>query len=395
MATNATHAFKASNSQASSGLVNYAIVLVVTYTYDHSSSTSFLISQMIPFDGHLTSIERTTVADQDVFGISFWVPEPATISLVQSGVIFNLSASASSGASGWNFAIGGQTARAYTHTLAGAVCGSAHLCQRFDSGAAQGSGHTLIRGKNILQVKMRVTQTANDIGLLGLIAIINYTCGKASAGDGAHTRTIMLMGAASAANSARRNVSGINFPLPSTYFLSGVGMTTFNHRNYGSDVRNDFALEILSGEQLADGWARRNNDLVGTSAAELSQIIIVIGFTSYFRRWTGDPQASNLLNPTTSRSLRIQMAAHHSSYFFVTFHQIIRTVSGSLTGYTGDGSGITVSLHRVSDGELLRTGTTSAGGSFTLDWFDDVDEVFIHARQDATHCGRSEKGAAG
>jgi hypothetical protein len=78
----------------------------------------------------------------------------------------------------------------------------------------------------------------------------------------------------------------------------------------------------------------------------------------------------------------------------ITYHAITFTASGTVSGYTGDGSGITVTLHDATSGEQLLSTTTAATGTFSFTWYDSVNSVYTEARQDSTHVGRSENSAA-
>lgn len=74
---------------------------------------------------------------------------------------------------------------------------------------------------------------------------------------------------------------------------------------------------------------------------------------------------------------------------YITYHAITYAVSGTISGYTGDGSGIVVDVHRADTDEKVLSGITAAGGGFSLTWYDNVVTLFAQAIQDATHVGRS------
>jgi hypothetical protein len=74
-----------------------------------------------------------------------------------------------------------------------------------------------------------------------------------------------------------------------------------------------------------------------------------------------------------------------------TYHGITFTASGNVINYTGDGSGITVTVHRSDTGEKIATATTAIGGAYTVtEVFDTNITHFSEARQDGTHLGRSD-----
>ena len=69
-------------------------------------------------------------------------------------------------------------------------------------------------------------------------------------------------------------------------------------------------------------------------------------------------------------------------------------VTGTVTGYTGDGSGIAVGVHRVDTGELIGSAATSVGGWFYFEAADDTTALFVQARQSDTLVGRSDDSPA-
>jgi hypothetical protein len=122
--------------------------------------------------------------------------------------------------------------------------------------------------------------------------------------------------------------------------------------------------------------------------------------TAAYKRWANDWNASNLLNPKNSRAYFIFAPVHGGPttggtipglISVVTYHGITKTASGTVINYTGNGSGITVTIHRSDTGEKIATATTAVGGSYTVtEVFDDTIQHFSEARQDGTHLGRSE-----
>ena len=77
-----------------------------------------------------------------------------------------------------------------------------------------------------------------------------------------------------------------------------------------------------------------------------------------------------------------------------TFHSITETVTGTVSGYTGDGSGLTVDIFRTNGDEYIGSATTSAGGTYTFTWYSDNDDLYAICRQSDALCGRSTDGKA-
>jgi hypothetical protein len=76
----------------------------------------------------------------------------------------------------------------------------------------------------------------------------------------------------------------------------------------------------------------------------------------------------------------------------MTYHTITYTVSGSVTGSAGG----TVNLELERDGtdELVLSTSRTGNGSFSFTWYDNTENVYVSAREDSTHLGRSDQGTA-
>lgn len=62
-------------------------------------------------------------------------------------------------------------------------------------------------------------------------------------------------------------------------------------------------------------------------------------------------------------------------------HEIVRTVTVTIVGYTGDGSGIEASVYNDVTKELIAVVTTAIGGTATFEWPDAVDALYASASQ--------------
>ena len=80
----------------------------------------------------------------------------------------------------------------------------------------------------------------------------------------------------------------------------------------------------------------------------------------------------------------------------ITFNlsNIMYAVAGTVSGYTGDGSGLTVDIHDAVTHERVLTTETAEGGVYSVNWVDDARELYAHCRQSDTLCGRSTNGTA-
>lgn len=109
---------------------------------------------------------------------------------------------------------------------------------------------------------------------------------------------------------------------------------------------------------------------------------------------------SDKLDIRTSRRYRLSNGPlwTGSMGYWYTYHTITHTVSGTCTGFSGDGSGIPIEIYRVvssTQDELVLKTTTTIGGVFSTQFVNDSDILFAVARQDDQHVGRSSNGVAG
>ena len=400
--TTSTHAFKASSSTASR-FAMLGAVMCVTYTYDHSSTTSVMNSIELPLHAEQGSLGGTTSADQSRMQAQFFIEEPGTITLAQSGVFCS-----------WNMhdnalmtvlvAAGSQTARTYTATLPSQVAGQQSLTQRVDSGSAQGAGVSIARGLNTFTLNVYSSTSASDTtgSGFGSILYLNYTSSLHASGDGVHNHTTrwlispmaqfdgtMTMGIASG---GQPNIS------ESAYWVNWVGYDSFFMN--GGIMAVCYEAEVLSGEGKGDGW----QDLrvfISRVPNHFNYYSVPIScyFTPtdpLFRRHPADPNTTRL-DPEGVRKYRYTSIGSQNTgdggyidlEMLVTYHAIGISCTRTVSGYTGTGASLTVNLYRDDTKEWLYQATTISGGNYTFTAFDNTINLFAEVYQDSTHVGRS------
>jgi hypothetical protein len=391
MTTNATHGFFIWAAVARFNHVQ--AWLTVTYEFSPSSTTSVLNSLLIPLM-FIDPMGGTASTDAQRGRATIWVEEPNTITVQNSAVLVFWSQIAQT--DGVNIRINAQSFQSYT-PVASVLCGAVGCMRRCESAI------TLARGSNLITCDIYRTDTT-DLGfMVSAMLILNYTSGKASAGVGAHNHTVQWSLLAVETNVLARltftSAVAPNIPDADYYMSSiGVGATIFTS---GTDNQVGFVMqcERLSAEG-GPAWECLGAKLVQTDPEVGAFPIYGQDVMGLFKRYPNDPKPRSM-DLETARRWRIGGAsalanANYSTtaYLMMTYHSITFTVSGSVTDYTGNGSGIAVNLARVSDGEPLLSMTTAAGGSFSGSWYDDTENLFVHAQQDATHVGRSANAVA-
>lgn len=395
MATNSTHAFKA-RSTLTGRFVSPSVLLVVTYEYNEADTTSVINSIALPFSApgllKQDTIPRT-------FKIDFPIQEPSTITLVQSGIQF-ISQVVSGGSNNVLLKSGSQSYRTYTVASTVSQSSGYYTCtQRIDSNGVQGAGVTLARGlNNIVEISAyRTTTSGNRYCGLGGVVYLNYTSGKSALKTAAHNKSIYFMlsenkqfvidgddGLGNSNISYSFGIADVNYYLHNNSLaIKGCGE--------GATTQGELTPVIEAKTNEFDGqsyYSGKNNVYLSSSNRRFFTESY-INLDNLFKTHPTDP--SGKMDMATSRQLMVAnwgLLAY--LYGIANYHSITYTASGTVSGYTGDGSGITVELHRKDTDELVGRVTTTTGGSYTFTWYDNTMELYGHARQDGTHLGRSD-----
>ena len=391
LATTAVHAFKMWTTGAAT-CGPHAVCMYVSYQFTVSGTTSFLNSVQIPFQ--LSSpMGGTTSAEADRVSIDIYVEEPTTITLRQSAYCLNWCPGVGAIVSVLTRA-GAQAFRTYTGN-ASVAAGCECLQQRVDSGSAQGTGMTLVRGKNTITIDLYRTD-ATDAGWVptGLL-YLNYTSGVSSQGIGAHKRTrVHLIAAWDALSTllSQRFSSAVAPSIPETNFwLDSVGfLVTLLHPLSGSVNTYDgysWAAEVKSGEAGGDGWRTLYGQPV-VRDQEVGTVILRVDGSPHFPRFTADADTTRLPIEAT-RIYRFATAGAFAmgSVMYVTYHAITFTVGGDITGSAG--GTVNIEAHRSDTDEKIGSTSRVGNGAYTVTWYDNTIACYTQAREDGTHIGRS------
>jgi hypothetical protein len=400
MATNAIHDFKA-RSTTTARFMTLVVLLCVTYEYNHTNSTSIMNSLVLPVASEPGFVGGTSVTDisrqQQIYYLAETNP-----SLKQSAVQYFYSSTGT--LTSFITRVGSQSYRTYTHTQGTTAAGMYNLQHRIDSGSTQGAAITLTRGKNIFIFDFYTTGTGAVASNCSAVLYLNYTSDKHPSGDNVHTKTIYYgIMFYSVINLQQRYVS-TSIPLyfsETNYRITGLGFLMSLNIG-GQDTGITLLAEFKSGEGPGDGWSNIYTSQYDSSTKR-GITICSARAESNFNRYTLDPDSSRMV-PTASRVYRLEIGgptatgsqtnSNGSVYAYYTYHSIPYIVSGTVSGYTGDGSGIPVSIYRYANNELVFSLTTGVGGTFSTIWYDNTEELYAVARQSSTLLGRSDNTLA-
>lgn len=389
LATNAVQAFKFWATSA----VHYhpVVVLTVTYTYDHDSSTDLISSTLIPFE---TESYRYSGGSTEplVRALEIWVEEPATITLLHSAVVAH---EATSGTSLASVSMRGGSSSYSTYTVGGLGTpdsGNYCFCHRVDSGGL--GGLTLARGKNVF--------TYNRYHSADLVShtsylILNYKHGKPSSGSGVANHTIKRLVKGDAADVVTDLFTSQAEAIPETsYWLSGYGLRYM--QCYVASATATIKMDILrtTGDNPDAGSSEAFFVRVATMGTRMGVIEYVMGLGHMFYRFGSDPTLKRF-NPETARSWRFHTpvgATNTQLQAWATYHSITFDKTSAVTGSGGGTVNWRLcyngaSSYLLQPGEKVASGTRSGNGNVTLTWYDDTESMFVEAYEDSSHVGRS------
>lgn len=380
LTTTSAHTLKARVTSVTGAVfADLGAYVVVTYSYDESTSTKRTVSLQLPFHHRTNLSAATTSTDAEVSAVKFFV-EDANVSLLQSGILMYLHQAGDPGT--WNIATGSQTYRGYT-APPDTTSGPTSAVHRIDSGAAAGTGgFTLARGINTLTVKSYVTAAVNSGGECGIL-FLNYSADLTA---GKRTQSCWHIVYASMAQ-AQRSVVSKSIAIPeSSYWLNwGSAISTLLDTNL---------FGVLTRIALATGFSVPVAGPTGAMDSNMGTRFTVEPLTRYWKRWANDTDSIRV-DIETSRNFVIeplgQFVVRYSMLLVACWHDYSYSISGDISGSGGG----TVNWEAYSKqlGEKIASGSRTGDGSYTATWFDDTSsDVFVTAREDATHVGRSDDG---
>jgi len=362
---------------------------------------------MIPIKSSVGYLASTTAANRDVFETEFFIEEPGTVTIKQSGVLMFFSQITSTTtvaviASGAGVSGGSQTTvRSYNATN-GVHSGTRTAIHRIDL-AHGGTALTLARGRNKLRLNAYCSNT-NIINSFGGYWVINYVSDVATQGTGAENVTTRWMladhitGAIAGTSSleiATTNQRTPNIP-QSSYYLNGIATHVDNYSSGTAGFVGCYA-EILSGEGngIADGWATIDG-IVQATPGEVGWHTYVFTGIENWRHYPNDPIVEGSdMDLETARKQRLygQVVQQATIVRVVTTHSITYSVAGDITGSSG--GTVTIDLYSDASGKKLATTSRTGNGAYSLTWYDNTENVFTVARESGVLLGRSERALAG
>lgn len=277
---------------------------------------------------------------------------------------------------------------------------NAEWAHRVDAGAGAGGAHTLAAGFNYFKLNCWASTIAAEVGgetyRRGIqpSAVFHYAYNApvAAAGPHAHTHvvehSILPMSYFSTPSGAARfNASSLATaterdapPVPATAYYQGTWIRMFQVQNTTA-----IAIQMAARQSGFPFVPVYEGHPYGGYAVVWSRTWIDL--TAQYLRYPAQPVVPGG-GWTPSVDLDLQMCCGNSGRFAITqgfaYHEITRTITVTVTGYSGDGSGIAVKVFRADTGERVADLTTGAGGTASFAWPDAVAQLYASAAQGGT-----------
>lgn len=378
------------------------VTLKATYRYNHDNSNYILNTPSIAMNETVArpwfNVEGTDVACFDYCDFNIQEPEP----IIQGNCAFRI------------FTGYTATVTLQVHPATGSLvnCGltqasveacSAALQIRFDSG----SGSTtftneqttpLVRGNNRFALGYG-SADVQRLSSLGTHVLLNYISGKDPRGDGVHAHTLTEMAATSSilpvydginnqygrCELRRPSIYDTNYHihgwcLDSTFFGSAANLTPFIT-----------AIDNITTNSSSFQYSVTDVKLLYSSDSENGVFRMIFPFNNYYTKFPNSVKRKNELGDLPF--IRT-VGARSFLKSLMTYDSIFYTITGSISGYTGDGSGILVDCiesgsEYSNEGKIFQT-ITAVGGTFSGSVYDNTKKYYVTARQSSTLTSRSD-----
>jgi hypothetical protein len=385
--TSATHSFYIWASVAT--CAHLQAWLVVTYEFVIADTTTVMNSLLLPM--RFASPSGISSTDFQRAILDLYIMEPTTITIKDSAILFFWEQTAA--ITGMQYRVGtGSFSGAITSTAA-AVAGICGAMFRFETLIS------LARGKNTLQADVFRTDTTDIVPALTAMWMLNYTSGKATGGVGVHNHTVINAIAVHGTDAVNTMpvTAAVAFPIPETdYHLNVVGVLLQTLSNT-TGFPHGAGLTV---ERLASGeggliWELAYSD-PGMTDALVGVRIYFAEILKLFKRWPSDADPLRM-DIETARRWRVMHGGGagfwRSIELYVTYHCIIWNIAGTISGSAG--GTVNLQLIRDTNNELVKTGSRSGNGSYTLSWYNDTEQMKVAAFEDDTHTGLSKQDIGG
>lgn len=391
--TTTTHSISLRPGNSNLNFCHFASKLVVTYEYTASLS-DYVMNNAI-YQDFCSGFGGSSVIDRTSY--KMFLQEP-NITMSRCGIYHYF---IDSGAVSCSFQMASgiytQSVVRYNQFSNLAYCGGLSRSTRYDtmSYSRGGQGINLVRGENTFQH----TWVKNS-GLLTAYSyynLLNYTSRKSSqsGGDANHSNIVKYFLCNYSTPVTQRTLTGsvslTNFET-SSYYLTSHGIYLY------SVVGNPLGINV-SANYTGSEWYYEGKQILYDGNVitdqEIGYMSNIANLTNVCKKHNTDVNTGKF-NPFINRMYNIDITSATSTtgYLVMNYHTIKYLITGSVSGYSGDGSGLNVKFYRSDTDEFVLQTTSTIGGQFNTYWYDNTIPLYATVYQDNTRVGRSANSTA-
>lgn len=377
-----THTFNLWSSLASVCYTAQAY-LMVTYEFNHTTSTSIMNSIELP--KYLAGSFGMTTTNYERADWEFMVQETNPVfNKIAAYLYWNTNSLETT----INFRLG--TGSFVGYTQGGSQVNAGNKCAMIRNDAPTGA--TLARGKCKVNCDFSSAHTSQrGWGINGFL-LVNYTSDKHANGVGAHNHTIKyplwMTSTEAGINHITTSASGISVP-ETNYFLNCIGFNLMTMKQANSS-------QIIKAEKLVAEGGLYWMDLADRSlAGDTEQGVNHFYFEDKNKIFRQCPQQITKLDLETARRYVLDYAGQTSTTFqyqffmaIFTYHAI--TYQSTLTIQNSDATTVVVNIFEANTSEVKQTYSRTGNGDITLIGYDDTEPYSAGGYENPTKLGSTD-----
>jgi hypothetical protein len=156
-----------------------------------------------------------------------------------------------------------------------------------------------------------------------------------------------------------------------------------------------YLLEINNNESYGGGWSDIYTSFY-LSDAEIGPSIIYCRSRNLYKRWPNDTETDRL-DIEVSRSFRFDCSVNNTAFWqskqYITYHSITQPISGTISGSAG--GTVEIIAYNTTTGQEVGATTRTGNGTYTIDWVDDTEQIYVVAYETSVLNGVSQVAVAG
>lgn len=371
--TSSSHDIKMAINSRHSNFKNWLMYAVVTYEYDASTTTRVLNTAILPFETPSINIPQDNPSFPERIRNTLYIQEPGTINNERVGCVLC-------------FGDNGQPVLSIKEKDESSFTSYTWTAGPLNYGGFRYGfilpSQNLSRGQNTIGID--IYGNNNSAAPVGFYVcgyfIVNYQSDVASSGIENHNRPIYHFLTDSKIN-LYKNINKNRLSNPLTYwFINSIGFygEAFNASTANQAVAQDVRLIYRT---ASSRYVLGSGGVIPDSS-ECIFGDIIMSDRDAIKKYPNDlhdHRTVDIFDTAAEWAVEYGVASINcQTCIFSTVHSIYYTINGTITGYSGDGSGLDVWFHDENTNELLFKVTSTVGGNFTAYWYDNTRQIRCH-----------------